>query len=384
VVTAEDRKRDIFDRLGVRKLINAEGTVTALGGCRMETQVTSAMADAARHFVDLNELLTKTGTYVADLLGVEAALITSGAAAGLALSTAACIAAGAPALVQRLPDTGDLPNRVVVHRCHRNGYDQALRQAGAELVEFGWIKETYPWQLGDAIDERTVAVTYFLEFSERGSLPLETVIDIAHAHGVPVIVDAAAELPPRSNLHRFTDLGADLVVFSGGKEIKGPQTSGLVVGRKDLVEMCAAHASPNYSIGRSMKVGKEEIVGFVVALERYLARDEAVKGAVWEAQVAYLVERLDASTGVTARRVLPIGPGRRPGSIPRAYVEWDVDVVRVTAHEIVDALRSGEPPIAVGSTASALVLNPQTLHPGEEEIVAERLYQLLRCYAETT
>jgi uncharacterized pyridoxal phosphate-dependent enzyme len=383
-VNAENQKRDVFDRLGVHKLINAEGTVTALGGCRMDPEVTSAMAEAARHFVDLRELLVKSGEHVAQLIGAEAALITAGAAAGLALSTAACIAAADPSYVQRLPETQGLPNRVAVHRCHRNGYDQAVRQSGAELVEFGWIKETHPWQLEAAIDESTAAVVYFLEFSERGSLSLETVVGIAHSRGVPVIVDAAAELPPLSNLRRFTDVGADLVVFSGGKEIKGPQTSGLVVGRKDLIGMCAAHASPNYSIGRSMKTGKEEIVGFVVALERYLAHDEAVNEAKWEAQVAYFIEQIGLLPGVTVRRVFPVGPGRRPGTIPRAYVDWDADAMRVTIQAIADFLYHGNPPIAVGTADDALVLNPQTLDPGEEEIVADRLCQLLRYYIGTT
>jgi uncharacterized pyridoxal phosphate-dependent enzyme len=384
MVNAGKQERDVYERLGVRKLINAEGTVTALGGCRMDPEVTSAMAEAARHFVDLRELLVKSGEHVAELIGVEAALITAGAAAGLALATAACVAAGDPSRVQRLPDTRGLPNRVAVHRCHRNGYDQAVRQAGAELVEFGWIKETYPWQLEAAIDEGTAAVVYFLEFAERGSLSLETVVGIAHSRGVPVIVDAAAELPPLSNLRRFTDIGADLVAFSGGKEIQGPQTSGLVVGRKDLIEMCAVHTSPNYSIGRSMKTGKEEIVGFVVALERYLTHDGAERESKREAQVAYFIQKIGSLPGVTVRRVFPVGPGRRPGTIPRAYVEWDRGIMPVTAEEIVDALYDGNPPIAVGTANDALVLNPQTLDLGEEEIVADRLCQLLKHHIGTT
>jgi uncharacterized pyridoxal phosphate-dependent enzyme len=368
---------DLYDRLGVRKLINAEGTVTALGGCRMEPEVVAAMAEATRHFVDMHELLAKTGAHVAALIGVEAALITDGAAAGLALATAACIAGDDPAVVQRLPDTTGLPNRVAVHRCHRNGYDQALRQAGAELVEFGWIKETESNHLEAAIDDRTAAVAYFMEFSERGSLPLRTVIEIAHRHGVPVIVDAAAELPPVSNLGHFVDLGADLVVFSGGKDIKGPQGSGLLVGRWDLVAMCARHACPYYSIGRSMKTGKEEVIGFVVALERYLAQDRDAEDAQWEAQVAYLIDSLAPVPGVNARRAFPVGPGRRPRSIPRAVVELDAAVVGLTAPEAARRLYAGTPPVAVGQMEGALVLNPQTLDVGEEKIVAEALVDLL-------
>jgi len=373
-------KQDIYGRLGVRKLLNAEGTVTALGGCRMEPEVTMAMAEASRHFVDMHELLAKSGDHVAKLLGVEAALIAAGAAAGLVLATAACVAGNDPAKAQRLPDTHGMPNRVALHRCHRNGYDQALRQVGVELVEFGWIKETYPWQLEAAIDEVTAAVAYFVEFSERGSLPLETVIQIAHSRGVPVIVDAAAELPPVQNLRHFTDLGADLVVFSGGKEIKGPQSSGLILGQRDLIEACALHTSPNYSIGRSMKVGKEEIVGLVVALDRYLAQDRRAVDDQWETQVAYLIDRLGGLPGVSAQRVYPVGPGRRPGTIPRAVIQWDAAALSLTVQQAVHSLYAGDPPIAVGSTKDALVLNPQTLEADEVTIVADRVHELLHSY----
>jgi L-seryl-tRNA(Ser) seleniumtransferase len=369
---------DIYDRLGVRKLINAEGTITARGGCRMEAEVTAAMAQASQHFVDLHELLAKSGDYLARLIGAEAALITAGAAAGLVLATAACIAGDDPAAVERLPDTRGLPGRVAVHRCHRNGYDQAVRQVGVELIEFGWIKETFPYQLEAALDEGAAAVAYFVEFSERGSLSLEMTVQIAHRRGVPVVVDAAAELPPVDNLRRFADLGADLVAFSGGKDIKGPQSSGLLVGRRDLIEACARHASPNYSIGRSMKVGKEEIVGLVVAVERYLAQDRQAEDTRWEAQVATLVDRLGALPGVRARRVYPVGPGRRPGTIPRAFVEWDAAALDLTVKEAVRRLYEGDPPIAVGSTDEALVLNPQTLDEDEVGVVADRVHDLLR------
>ena len=375
-----NRKPDIYDRLGVRKLINAEGTVTALGGCRMEPEVTAAMAEATRHFVDLRELLVKSGDYVGEILGVEAALITAGAATGLVLATAACIAGDDAALIQRLPDTAGMPNRVAVHRCHRNGYDQAVRQVGAELVEFGWIKDTSPWQLETAIDGQTAAVVYFVEFSERGSLPLETVIEISHRRGVPVIVDAAAELPPVHNLWRFVELGADLVVFSGGKDIRGPQSSGLLVGRKDLIAACIRHACPNHSIGRAMKVGKEEIIGLVVALERYLAQDRDAEDAQWAAQVACLIERLSELPGVNARQIYPAGPGRRPGTIPRASIGWDETTLGLTIQKAVEKLYAGDPPIAVSSAEGSLMINPQTLDWGEERIVADRIYELLHGY----
>ena len=374
---AETPEQDIYDRLGVRKRINAHGTLTRLGGSRMAPEVIAAMAEATRHFVDLDELLSKSGAYVAERIGVEAAYIAAGAAAGLVLATAACVAGDNPAYVERLPDTRGMRNRIAVQRSHRNGYDQAVRQVGVELVEFGWIKETFPWQLEAALDEQTAAVVYFVEFGGRGSLPLEEVIEIAHRRGVCVIVDAAAELPPVSNLRHLNALGADLVVFSGGKDIAGPQSSGLILGRRDLIRACALNANPNYSIGRPMKAGKEEIAGLVVALERYLAQDRAAEDARWEAQVAYLVEALGGLPGVRARRVCPVPPGVQPVTVPRAYVEWDAHVVHLTVEEALRRLYDGDPPIAVGHTQDALVLNPHTLAPGEEQVVAGRITQVL-------
>ncbi len=369
---------DLYDRLKVRKLINAHGTLTRLGGTLIAPRVMAAMQAASRHWIDLPDLLARSGDYVAELLGVEAALVTSGAAAGLALATAACVAGDDPALIQALPHSLGHRYKVVIPRCHRNGYDQAVRQVGVELVEFGWIKESAPWQLEAALDLHTAAVVYFVEFAEvGGSLPLEQVIALAHQRGVPVIVDAAAEIPPIGNLRRFRDMGADLVIFSGGKDIGGPQSSGLIVGRRDLIEQCQLHGSPNYSLGRSMKVGKEEIVGLVTALEDYLAQDEAAEMAQWEAQAAYLASALNGVRGVCARRVLLSGPGIRPITVPRAMVTWDAAALGLTPAEVVRQLRAGEPGIVVGLEGAALLLNPQTLAPGEEKIVAARLAEVL-------
>ncbi len=374
--------RDVYARLGVRRLINAYGTLTRLGGNRMAPEVTAAMVEASKHYVDLDELLAKSGGYVSRMLGVEAAYVTSGAAAGLVLCTAACVAGTDRSRMERLPDTRGMPNRVAIHRAHRNGYDQAIRQVGVELAEFGSAEETHDWQLEAAIDEGTAAVAYFVafepvEFAKGGCLPIEKVIEIAHGRGVPVIVDAAAEVPPPENLHRFNDLGADLVVLSGGKEIAGPQSSGLVCGRRDLVEACAMNANPNYGIGRPMKAGKEEIVGLVRALELYLEEDHAAKEGRREEAVAHLVATLGALEGVRAKRVCPVPPGINPVTIPRAYVEWDEASLGVTADEARERLLEGDPAVAVHAMPGRLVLNPQTLAPGEEKTVAERIAAVL-------
>ncbi len=369
---------DIYDRLGVRKTINAHGTMTYLGGSLMEPAALEAMVEAAGHFIDLRELQKKAGERVAELVGVEAAYICSGAAAGLALSTAACVTGTDPAKARRLPNVQGLKSEVLVQKSHRNGYDHAVRQVGVSLIEFGLIKETFPWEMRDAITERTAAVVHFVEFENHRNLALEQVIAIAKENRVPVIVDAAAEIPPVENLRRYVEMGADLVVFSGGKDIRGPQSSGLILGRRDLIQACALNGSPNYALGRPMKVGKEEIVGLVVALERYLQQDFAAEAQTWEVMVARMVEMLSGLPGVDARRVSPGEPGVQPNWIPRVYIDWDPEIVRLGRSVIQQRLREGEPAVAVGETADGLYLNPQALQPGEEEVVARRVREAFR------
>jgi L-seryl-tRNA(Ser) seleniumtransferase len=364
---------DIYDKLGIKKLINAEGTLTRMGGSVMDPAVMEEMIEASKYFVDLNELLKKAGDYVANLLGVEASYITSGAAAGLTLSTAACVTGTNPAKIRQLPVMQGLKNEVLIQKSHRNGYDHAVRQAGVTLVEFGLIKETYPWELKAAVSDRTAAIVHFLEFENDRNLSLSEVIAIAKEMGVPLIVDAAAELPPVENLSRFFQMGADLTVFSGGKDIGGPQSSGLVVGRRDLIDACALNANPNYSIGRAMKVGKEEIAGLIAALERYIRQDFAAEEKLWEDMVATIVSTLADIPGLDARRVAPAEPGVQPNWIPRVYLDWEKETIPLSSSEVKSLLRQGEPGIAVGSTSTGLFVNPQTLKPGQEKITAKTL-----------
>jgi len=367
---------DIYDKLGVKKLINAEGTLTRLGGSLMDQSVLEAMVAASRHFVDLNELLEKSGEYLARLLGVEAAYITSGAAAGLVLSTAACITGTDPAKIRQLPDLRGLKNEVLIQKTHRNGYDHAVRQVGVTLVEFGLMKETHPWEMRAAITEHTAAVVHFPEFDSYRNLPLKDVIAIAKEAGIPVIVDASAEIPPVENLRRYSDMGADLTVFSGGKDICGPQPTGLILGRRDLIRACALNANPNYSIGRPMKVGKEEIAGLVTAVELYLKQDFAAEERRWEDQVAYIVHALADIPGLNARRVSPAEPGIQPNWIPRVYLDWDETVIPLSRSEVKGRMLRGNPGIALGTSSTGLVVNPHTLQSGEEKIIAQRLREV--------
>jgi len=340
----------------------------------MPPQVLDAMADAARSFVELDELQRLAGERLAELTRNEAACVSSGAAAGLVLATAACVAGGDPAAIARLPDVEGLKDEVIVHRTHRNGYDHAVRQVGVRLVEIGCAEGTSLADLEAAFSARTAAVFWFQgAMCTPGDLPLRDVIGAAHARGVPVVVDAAAQLPPVENLWRFTrELGADLAVFSGGKDLRGPQCSGLVVGRRDLVRACVLNGNPNHSIGRPMKVGKEEIAGLVAAVDRYVHLDHAAREAWCEDVVAHWNESLCRLPGITAVRDFPNEAGQ---PLPWTLVTVDPSAP-VGRDEIVRRLDEGEPCVKVAPwRSSGIHLNPMTLEPGEEGVVLARIIE---------
>lgn len=368
---------EIYDRLGVRRVINACGTMTPLGGVIMRPEVLEAMEEASKWFVDLRDLLEKAGHRAAELAGVEAAYITSGAAAGLVLSAAACMTGHDPAKIARLPDTTGIKNEVIIHKCQRNVWDRAILTAGVRFVEIGIGHETRPWELQAAISEQTAAIAYFPCYGERQSLSLSEVIAIAKEHNVPTIVDVAAELPPAANLHAYNDAGADLVIFSGGKMIGGPQSTGLILGRSHLIEACALNANPNFAIGRPMKVGKEEIMGLLTALELFVDHDFDADLTRWESQVAHFIEIISNVPNVTVRRVFPGQDENRPACVPRAHIEFDPRTMGITPEEVAKRLMEGDPSIAVGYERDCIKLNPIVLEEGHENVVAQKVKEIL-------
>ena len=367
---------DIYDELGVRKVINGYATLTALGGSIMPLEVLAAMAEAAQHFVDIDELQTKVGARIAEWTHNEAAYVSCGAAAGLVLSTAACIAGLDPDKRARLPYTDGMKCEVIVHRCGRVGYDFAVRQAGARLVEIGTEEGTSEQDLEQAVTDRTAAIVYFYNVTRmKGLVPLERGIEIAKRKGVPLIVDAAAQIPPVDNLWRFTHMGADLVLFSGGKGLCGPQSSGLILGRKDLIEACAFNACPRAFIGRPMKVGKEELVGLMVAVRRYLDLDHDRLMEAYESQVQYVIDQFSGFPHTEARRDFPSEAGQ---PMPRAEIALDEAGLGTTRDQVLAQLRQGEPSIALAPAGQrGIYVNPQTLQPGQERIVVKRLKEVL-------
>lgn len=370
--------RDIYADFGVRRVINAATTLTALGGTVLAKEVVDAMVAASQSCVSIEELQAGASRRLAELTRNEDAYVTSGCAAAIVLSVLACITKGSAALIARLPYDESLARNVVIHRAHRIPYDRAVELGGGHLVEIGNVIQTFPWELDAALDDQTVAVLWVAgSHLPSTTLSLEETVEIAHARGVPVIVDAAAQLPPLENLWRFsTECGADLVLFSGGKALQGPQASGLVVGSTSLLDAVRANASPLQRLARAMKVGKEEICGLVAAVERYVALDHAVVAASWEATVEKWRASLNSVPGVEARR-LALNEAGQP--IVRLELTIDPKVVGVSASVLVDRLWSGNPRIAVlASGEEQLYVTPDTLNVGEAVLVLERLHEALR------
>lgn len=366
-------ERDWLAELGIRPVINASATLTALGGSIMPPPVRAAMEAGSRHFLDLRELQARVGARIAELTCNEAAYVSSGAAAGIALAVAGTMTGTDPALIDSLPGPAGFPkSEVIIQRVQRNGYDYSARMTGATMVEVESTEES----LEAAISDRTAAILWFAggHFGV-GALPIEQVIAIGKRHGVVVIVDAAAQIPRISNLWHFTrDLGADIAVFSGGKGLRGPQPSGLVLGRADLIEAVRANSSPNHAMGRPFKVGKEELLACLAAVEWSLAQDEEAILAGYEATVAMWLDGLRGLPGVTAVRGYPSEAGQPHG---RAIVTIGAGA-RLDRDALHAALWDRDPRIAVSKLGDdRIALNPQTLEPGEAEIVLGAIRELL-------
>jgi D-glucosaminate-6-phosphate ammonia-lyase len=365
----------IYQSLGVRPIINACATLTRLGGSLMPLEVLQAMNEAAGSFVDLHELQRRVGERLAAITQNEAAYVSTGAAAGLVLAAAACIVGDDPEKLRQFPDLSGLKGEIIVHKTHRNGYDYALREIGTTIVEIGSAEGTTRGDLERAITARTGAFFWFQgAMNTPNDLPLAEVIAVMKQHGIPVVVDAAAQLPPVSNLWNYTQMGAAMVVFSGGKDLRGPQSSGLVLGRRDLIEAIRLHGSPNPNVGRPMKVGKEEMVGVLVAVERYLKLDHDARERYCEETVAHWCEALNAIPGLAAKRTFPNEAGQ---PLPRCLITVDAATLGSDRNALAEQLAAGEPSIIVEAVGEdGIHMNPMTLEQGEEEIILSRLLEL--------
>jgi D-glucosaminate-6-phosphate ammonia-lyase len=363
----------VYERLGMRRVINADATLTRLGGSLMPSDVLDAMREAAGSFVDMYELQQNVGKRLAELTRNEAAYVSTGAAAGLVLATLAAMTDGDLPTIAHLIETGEAPkNEVIIHRAHRIPYDPAIRLAGARIIEVGNRLQTFPWELEAAITPRTAMVFYAAGARlASGALALAETVEIAHAHGIPMVVDAAAQLPPTENLWRFTrEYGADLAVFSGGKDLRGPQASGLLVGTEAMIAAIAVNGSPHQRLARPMKVGKEEMLGLLAAVERYVSEDWHDRARRYEEIVERWIEHFRGVPGMDASRGFPNEAGQ---PTPRCRVTFATET-GLSGAEVARMLWEGDPRIAVAVDGPhAISITPELLEEGDESIMLERI-----------
>lgn len=366
--------RDYFKELSVRPFINAAGTFTTLTASLMHPEVVEAMNYASKQFVPLNDLHEAAGRRIAELIGCESALVTSGAAAALTVGTAACVAGKNPDWIKRIPDLAgtEMKSEVIIQKSHRYGYDHAVRNCGIRMVEVETSEE-----LEKAAGEKTAMMLFFNDADPKGRIRIEEFVALGKKLNVPTFNDAAADVPPTENLSKYTKMGFDLVTFSGGKGIRGPQSAGLLLGRKDLIEAARMNCSPNSdSIGRGMKVNKEEIVGMMVAVEIYLKRDAAAEWKEWERRTRIITDSVaKVSTMKSEVYVPPIA-----NHVPTVRLRWEKAALKLTADDIRKGLREGKPSIEIAPNSSPakadiqeIGVNISQMQPGEVDIVARRL-----------
>src|SRR5262247_2430279 len=369
--------RDYFKELNVRPFINAAGTYTTLTASLMWPEAVEAMNYASKTFVPLNDLQEAAGKRVAELIGCEAAMITSGAAAALTVGTAACVAGKNLDWIKRIPDlagTG-MKSEVIVQKSHRYGYDHAVRNCGVKMVEVETADD-----LEKAVGEKTAMMLFFNDADPRGKIKIEEFVALGKKHNIPTFNDAAADVPPTENLSKYTKMGFDLVTFSGGKGLRGPQSAGLLLGRKDLIEAARLNCSPNSdSIGRGMKVNKEEMVGMMVAVEMYLKRDAEKEWKEWERRAKVITDSVANVKAITAEvHVPPIA-----NHVPTVKLSWEKASLKTTVDDVRKQLREGKPSIEIAPGSSHATDEKQEMgigvwqmQPGEVEIVARRLREV--------
>lgn len=370
---AEPPKMDVYQSLGLKHVINATGTVTFLGGSVMPPEVVAAWVEASRHFVNLSDLHDRVGERIAKLIGVEAACVTTGAAGALLLGTAAAVTRGDKDLVKRLPDTSGARNEVVLQKSHHSCYDNQLTNVGVKLVEVETADD-----VRRVVSDRTALLFFMNHADADGKVRREEWIDLARRLKLPTLLDAAADVPPLERLAGYNAMGFDLVAFSGGKAIRGPNDTGLLLGRKDLIAAAKSNANPHCgTIGRMMKVGKEDMVALLAAVERFVKLDHAAERREFERRIGVIEVALkDVPTLKTERLVPAIA-----NHVPHLLLTWDEPRLKLTPAELTKALLEGDPPVQLGRVGGTgekgALVSVLTLQDGEDRVVADRLRAVL-------
>jgi L-seryl-tRNA(Ser) seleniumtransferase len=366
---------DLYESIGVTPIINCKGTFTIVSGSQSLPEVKAAMDQASRHYVHLDELMEGVGKRLAELTKADWGMVSAGCAAALSHATAACIAGADPEKLQRLPNSHGMRNEVIAPAYSRNVYDHAVRGAGGKFVTVR-TREEYV----NAFNKNTAMVMVLAGPGDDGPLGLRNIAPIAKNNGVPVLVDAAAERLTIPNVH--LNRGATLVAYSGGKCLRGPQTAGLLLGRKDLVQAAWIHSAPHHAFGRPMKCGKEEIMGMLAAVEAWVKRDHEAEWHTWEKWIGTISDAASTVDGVTTEVLLPNGLSN---NAPRLAIRWDGAKAGLTGQEVEKLLYEGSPRIVVGGSSgsrrggaenSSITIMPYMMMPGDDKLAADRIKEV--------
>jgi len=371
---SQPARQSVYEALGLKHVINAIGTVTNLGGSVMPPEVVAAWTNASRHFVNLVELQDRVGERIAKAIGVEAALVTTGAAGALQLGTAAIVTRGDRKKIARLPDTAGMRNEVLLQRPHHSCYDHQLTAIGVRLIDV----ET-PADLKRAINERTALMFFMNKDDAAGRIRRADWLALAREHRIPTLLDAAADAPPVERLSEYVRMGFDLVAFSGGKAIRGPNDTGLLLGNKQLIDAAKLNTNPQCgTIGRALKVSKEDMIAQMVAVERFVRLDHRAELREWERRIGVIEAAVNGIPSVQCERITPT----TANCVPHLILTWDEQRVRITRERFTRDLMEGDAPIQIGRVPGTgergICISVFMLQAGEERIVAERVAAILR------
>ena len=364
--------RDYFKELGIRTFINAAGTYTSMTGSLMPKEVIDAINYGSLEYVNLDELQDKVGERIAELLECEYATVSSGCFGAMSIAMAGVMSGKDPKKIKQLPDTTGLKNEVILQESHTIGYAQALTNVGAKLVKVKTAEE-----LENSINEKTAMLWFLNANTDRGDIKWEEFVSLGKKHNIPTFIDCAADVPPVDNLFKFTRIGFDMVAFSGGKGLRGPQSAGLLLGKKEYIEAARLHTpTRGETIGRGMKVNKEEVLGMLAALELYLSKDHQAEWKMWEDQIDLISESAKSVSGVETTIHVP----PHANHVPSLKIRWDQSKVNISPDNVRKILREGSPSIETVGNKNEIGITTWMMVPGQEKIVAKKIKKILKSH----
>jgi uncharacterized pyridoxal phosphate-dependent enzyme len=371
-IVIDSLKKDYFKELGIRTFINAAGTYTSMTGSLMPKEVIDAISYGSLEYVNLDELQDKVGERIAQLLNCEYATVSSGCFGAMSIAMAGVMSGKDPKKIKQLPDVSGLKHEVILQESHSIGYSQALTNVGAKLIKVKTSEE-----LEKAINKKTAMLWFLNANTDNGEIKWEEFVSLGKKHNIPTFIDCAADVPPVENLFKFTRMGFDMVAFSGGKGLRGPQSAGLLLGRRNYIEAARLHTPPRgETIGRGMKVNKEEVLGMLAALELYLARDHKAEWKMWEEQINLISNSAKSIDGV--QTIIHVPP--HANHVPSLKIRWDENKVKITPNKVREKLRNGTPSIETVGNKNEIGITTWMMVPGQEKIVAKKIQKILKTY----